>query len=85
MRFAQKEYTDSKGEKIDASEIDGVTTYYRVADGFYEWYCFNCGEVIKARGYGRPIEGQVLKCPDCKQMNLLLTSSTDDSQKEGRN
>lgn len=79
--LAQKEYVNHNGEKISAEKVEGVTTYNHIADGFYNWPCYSCGEMNGSRACGWPIAGQVLVCHKCEMHNLLLTSSTDDSNK----
>lgn len=81
MRLAQEEYVNENGHKVKADIIDCVTTYYHIADGFYEWECSECKEKNANRSCGWPIAGQVLVCPNCNNRNLLLTSSTDLSNK----
>lgn len=75
--LAQKKYKDHNGSDIDASEVDCITTYDHVIDGFYTWYCTNCGAEHSSRACGWQIMGQVLVCEKCKKNNLLLYSGID--------
>jgi hypothetical protein len=74
MRLGQKEYVDDNGNKIDSSLVECITTYYHIADGFYEWDCSNCKEKHTSRACGWDINGQVLVCNKCGKRNLLLRS-----------
>jgi len=75
--LSQKIYKNDDGNEIASSEVDVVTTYEHIADGFYKWFCAECGNEAASRTCGWPIMGQVLKCKKCNKNNLLLYSGTD--------
>ena len=70
-------YKDDNGKDIPANKVDVVTTYKIHGDGFYTWLCAECGNQVSGRSGGSAM-GQVLECPKCKTMNLLLWNGTDD-------
>ena len=71
----QKYYKGANGQQVPAEDIDAVTTYKYIADGFLIWVCAVCGNREQARLPGSL--GTVLICPSCGRSNLLLTSNTD--------
>ena len=78
--LSQASYKDENGKDVPANEVDNITTYKYIADGFYKWVCAECGEVTGSRSCGWQIMGQVLGCPKCGEKNLLLWNGTNDLQ-----
>lgn len=89
MKFttlAQVEYKDSNGNHIPADKVQCIAPYKHIIDGFYEWECGQCHEKDNSRSCGWPIAGQVLSCPKCGYMNLLVKTNTEELDKYfGRN
>jgi len=78
---AQKEYVDHNGNKMSVEKVENISTYKHIMDGFYTWVCSNCRNKHDTRSSGWPISGQILKCEECKKLNLLLRSDTDEVNK----
>ena len=85
--LAQEMYEDDNGHPVPASEIDVLTSYKYIADGFYKWACGACGVEHSDRWHSP--SGRVLVCkkndssifdhsPDemgCGKKNLLVRTN----------
>lgn len=75
MKLLQEAYKDHNGGDIAADRVQVLAPYQHVVDGFYHWQCGSCGHGHGSRACGWPISGQVLKCDECKKMNLLVRTN----------
>lgn len=77
----QESYKDESGKDISASQVQCLTPYKHIVDGFYKWQCAHCGKEQGSRSCGWPIAGQVLECNGCKTMNLLVKTNCSELDK----
>ena len=75
--LSQEKYKDSNGGNLLASEIDYITTYKHVCDGFYHADCAACGNELGSRSCGWSIAGMVETCGKCGKRNLFLRNDID--------
>lgn len=73
--LAQPKYKGDNGQDLDSSQVDVLTPYKFIADGFHHWECGICRFDHFARSCGWPISGQVLACKSCFKMNLLVRTN----------
>lgn len=73
--LGQEIYKDGNGHDIVATEIDVLTPYRHISDGFYIWACGACGHAHNDRSCGWAISAQVLPCASCHKMNLLVRTN----------
>jgi hypothetical protein len=76
-RLQQEKYTTDNGE-ILAADIYTLAPYQHLGDGFYTWECGYCRTEHNSRTCGWPIAGQVEKCDKCKNVNLLVSTLTNE-------
>lgn len=73
MYLSDDYYVDEIGQSIRASEIpDDVLlgTYKGKIDGFFEWQCPHCKEIMNSREYRT--NGCLHICPKCSKKALLI-------------
>ena len=59
-------------------QIQTLAAYQHIGDGFYVWECGSCWYEHSSRTCGWPIAGQVESCEQCKSINLLVSTLTDE-------
>jgi len=96
FKLSQEFYKTDDGHEISAAEVDCITSYEYIMDGFYKWQCAGCGNIFSSRAVTN-IAGLVLKChdrrsnermgdvkeftPGCGKMNLLVKTNCEELDK----
>jgi len=73
MYLAENYYVDEIGQSINASQIPNdvlLGTYKGKCDGFFEWQCPHCKEIITGREFRT--NGCIHICPKCGKKALLI-------------
>jgi hypothetical protein len=86
MKLMQQIYKSEDGRDVAANRIDCLAPYEPLADSFFNWQCGRCKHVYKmARTYPTP-NGVAMLCDiqDCKALNLLVATDTDNTSEARR-
>ena len=76
-QLQQKKYHSHRLDWLP-EQIQTLAPYQHTGDGFYTWECGHCSSGYSSRTCGWPIAGLVEPCENCKAVNLLVSTATDE-------